>query len=223
MAGVLDKAVVVAALDAERLVGGTRGRRALEIRIAADELDRAAELGRLRPQIEGQRLRVDRGLVLRRAGELIAVAVGRLAQHRARHQFVLARHPAARRPRLLVFLGEFIDGVEAPAAALRPFGQLVLEDFHRRVKRMALERHVGRIEQHERVPAPADLDGVLHRGARRHRMEDARGLFRAELRLDLLHHPFEIAGKLRVMVVRGRDRDVPAMIAKIEYQHVEFG
>jgi hypothetical protein len=88
---------------------------------------------------------------------------------------------------------------------------------------MALERHVGRIEQHQRVPAPADLDGVLHRGARRHRMEDAGGLFRAELGFGFLNDPFEIAGELRVVMVRRHHGDVLPMIAKIEYQHVEFG
>ena len=44
MAGILDEAVVVAALDAERLVGRAGRGRTLEIGIAADQLDRPAEL-----------------------------------------------------------------------------------------------------------------------------------------------------------------------------------
>ena len=41
--------------------------------------------------------------------------------------------------------------------------------------------------------------------------------------LHRLHHALEVVGKLRVVMVRRRDRDIAAMIAKIEYQHVEFG
>ena len=47
--------------------------------------------------------------------------------------------------------------------------------------------------------------------------------FAPSLRAHLLHHPFEIAAELRVMMVRRHHRDVLPMIAKIEYQHVEFG
>ena len=38
----------------------------------------------------------------------------------------------------------------------------------------------------------------------------------------LLHHALKIAGDLLVVVVRRHDRDVLPMIAKIEYQQVEF-
>src|SRR4051812_39185773 len=64
MSGALDEAVVVAAFEAKRLVGWARGGRALEVRVAADELHRPAEFGRLRPEVKRQRLRIDVGLVL---------------------------------------------------------------------------------------------------------------------------------------------------------------
>src|SRR3954463_13949184 len=69
MPGAFDEAVVVAALNAERLVGRASRRRAFKVGIAADELDRPAELRRLRPQVERQRLRVDRGFILGRTNE----------------------------------------------------------------------------------------------------------------------------------------------------------
>src|SRR5688500_19946263 len=65
--------------------------------------------------------------------------------------------------------------------------------------------HVRRIEQHQRVPAPADLDGVLHRGAARHGMEDADRLPFAELLAHGPHHALEIAGELAVMMVRSEE------------------
>ena len=223
VAGAFNEAVVVAALEAERLVGRPGRRRALEVRIAADQLDRPAELGSLRPQVERQRLRrrsrprspARRPIRSRRRP-------GELAQHRARHQLVLALDPVARRARLPVFLGQLFDRREPPPAVLRPFGQPVLEHLHRRIHRMAGRRHVRRIEQQQRIPAPADLDGVLHGGAARHRMENAGGRPLRQPRADLLHDAFEIAAELLVIVVRRLDRDVLAVVAEIEYQHVEF-
>ena len=72
MTRAFDKAVIEAALGAKRLVRRASGRRAFKIRIAADELDRPAKLGCLRPKIQRERLRVDRCLILRRARQLIA-------------------------------------------------------------------------------------------------------------------------------------------------------
>ena len=46
MSRAFDEAVVIAALDPECLVRGTRPGSGLHIRIAADQLDWAAELGR---------------------------------------------------------------------------------------------------------------------------------------------------------------------------------
>src|SRR6516165_752240 len=80
---------------------------------------------------------------------------------------------------------------------------------------------IGWIEQNERVPAPADLDGVLHCSTRRHRVEDAGGRFLPKLRPHLLHHALEIAAELSVMMVRGLDRNILPVVAKIEYQHIE--
>ena len=87
---------------------------------------------------------------------------------------------------------------------------------------MAGRRHVWRIDQQQRVPAPAHFDGVLHGGASRHGVEDAGGWLGAEPGVDRLHDAFQVAAELGVAVVGGLDRDVLPMIAKIEYQHVEF-
>src|SRR5262245_57116319 len=126
MAGAGYEGVVVTVLEAERLVGLRGGRRALEIGIGADQLDRPAELARARPQIEGERLGIDGGFVLGSADERIAVAVQALAQDRARHQFVRARHPALGCARLAIVRSELLHRSKAPAAAERPFRELVL-------------------------------------------------------------------------------------------------
>ena len=200
------------------MVGRPRRRSALEVGIGTDELDRAAELVGARPQIERQRFGIDAGLVLWRADQRITVAVS--PQHRARHQVVRARHPALGRARGEIFARQLLHRRKAPAAAERPLGQPVLEHAHQLVLGMARRRHVGRIEQHQRVPAPADLDRVLHGGAARHGMENADRGLAAEAGIDRLQHALEIAAQLRIGMVRGLGRDVLAVIAEVEHQHV---
>jgi hypothetical protein len=51
-------------------------------------------------------------------------------------------------------------------------------------------------------------------------MEDANRGFRAEPCVDRAAHAVEIARELRVIVVGGLDRNVAAVIAEVEHQHV---
>jgi len=81
-------------------------------------------------------------------------------------------------------------------------------------------RNIGRIEQDQRVPAPVDLDGVLHRGAPRHGVKNAdRGLL-AEPGVDRIAYAVEVAAQLRVIVIGRLDWNILPMIAEIEYQHI---
>ena len=59
--------VVIAVLGPELVIGLRRRRCAFRIGIGADQLHRSAELGGARPEIERERLGIDRRLVLRRA------------------------------------------------------------------------------------------------------------------------------------------------------------
>ena len=51
-------------------------------------------------------------------------------------------------------------------------------------------------------------------------MEDADRRLLAEARIDLVQHALEVAAQLRISVVGGLDRNVLAVIAEIEHQHV---
>src|SRR5207253_8541977 len=67
-----------------------------------------------------------------------------------------ARYPALGRARTPILVGELADRGEAPAALARELRESVLERFHRGIARMILRRHVGRVEQHERIPARSE-------------------------------------------------------------------
>ena len=83
-------------------------------------------------------------------------------------------------------------------------------------------RHVGGIEQDQRIPTPADFNGMLHRGPCRHRMEQAGRWPLSELRFHCLNDAFEIACKLLVVMMRRYNRHIVSVIAKIENYQVKI-
>ena len=62
-------------------------------------------------------------------------------------------------------------------------GELRFEQLHGGESGVARRRHVGRIEQDQRIEAAADLDRMLHRGAAGHGMKDAGAFARTEPRV----------------------------------------
>jgi hypothetical protein len=103
-----------------------------------------------------------------------------------------------------------------------PVDQTFFESRHSGIERMIGGRHIGRIEEDERVPAPADFDRVLHCGPCQHRMEQAGGCPLAEPHFHRLYDPFEIARQLLVSMMRRHNRHILSVIAKVEDYQVEL-
>ena len=71
-------------------------------------------------------------------------------------------------------------------------------------------------------PIPADLDGMLHRGARRHGMKyPHRGLL-PQAAMNAIQDAIEIACELRVMMMGRLRRNVLPVVAEVEHQHIVF-
>ena len=103
---------------------------------------------------------------------------------------------------------------------LGPIGEAVFEFHHQVEGPVPLERDVRRVEKHQRVPAPWDIDGVAHGSTAGHRVEGADGGLGAEATGDLGVDLGHVARHVVVVVVERFGGRIPAVVPHVEYDDI---